>query len=287
MRWAVLFMALLASLLTWFEGKSQACCMELEPRILDRPGYQVISVYVPASSHYQVVPVVSSSLALLPDLVTKAPGKPIAGINAGFFDPSNKETTSYVVSQGKTLANPVDNRNFVENPDLYPYLEQMLNRSEFRVLECHGKRRFDIARHRDPVKRSCQKIHSLQAGPNLFEKNAAEKEAFIAYRDGKRVRDAVGIDAKNARSAIGIDQDGGVILAMAAMKPVVDGLSGVSLNEMSEIMHELGATEALSLDGGSSSTLWVGGQTYFGKLDKSFNPVKRPIKSALVVTREE
>ncbi len=60
-----------------------------------------------------------------------------------------------------------------------------------------------------------------------------------------------------ARSAIGLTPSGLVILATVHTR--LSG-GGVSLTDMAQIMQQLGATDALNLDGGSSSTLYLGGQ---------------------------
>jgi Phosphodiester glycosidase len=287
MRWTVLLMVVLAGLFSGLGVHLKAYGEDLQPKKMDRPTYQVVYVEVPPNSRYSIIPVVADGLDPLPKLVDKVKKVAVAAINAGFFDPSNKQTTSYITGGGFLLANPVDNRNFVENPDLYPYITDMLNRSEFRVMEHKGQEVYMIAKHRDPLKHGYKLIHSLQAGPNLFDVDAVEKEAFVVIKNNQRIRDPLGVDRKNARSAIGIGKDGTLILAMAAMKPLPNNLGGVTLSEMAGIMRELGATQALSLDGGSSTSFWMGGETYYGKLDKSENSVKRPIKSALVVIREE
>ncbi len=280
------FLGMLGSLFQATSHADRLPSVTLEPQQMERPNAEITYLRIPAHSAYEVLPIVSQKLEVLPDLVAKFHAGAIAAINAGYFDPANHETISYVVQDGKLIANPVDNRNFVENPDLYPYITQMLNRSEFRVLDCHGKRVYSIAKHRDPLKFRCKLVHSLQAGPDLFDSKALEAEAFVAFKKEKRIRDPLGIDRKNARSALGLDDEGNVILAMAAMKPFANNeVTGVTLSEMATIMQELGAMKALSLDGGSSTSFWFSGETCYGKLDKSSNPVKRPIKSALVVAK--
>ncbi|MBW4521948.1 MAG: phosphodiester glycosidase family protein [Scytolyngbya sp. HA4215-MV1] len=59
------------------------------------------------------------------------------------------------------------------------------------------------------------------------------------------------------RSAIGRTADG-TILIVAVHKKL--GGAEVSLNEIAQIMQQLGAIDALNLDGGSSTTLYLGGQ---------------------------
>ena len=62
---------------------------------------------------------------------------------------------------------------------------------------------------------------------------------------------------KASRSAIGVTSQG--ILIMAAVHNRVGG-RGASLPEMAQIMQQLGAVDALNLDGGSSTSLALGGQ---------------------------
>lgn len=59
------------------------------------------------------------------------------------------------------------------------------------------------------------------------------------------------------RSAIGVTPAGDVILAAIHYSP---GDRGPTLAETAQIMQQLGAQDALNLDGGNSSTLYLGGQ---------------------------
>ena len=60
-----------------------------------------------------------------------------------------------------------------------------------------------------------------------------------------------------SRSAIGQTADGKILIVTAQYNSV--GL-GATLSDMAEIMQQLGAVNALNLDGGSSTTLYLGGQ---------------------------
>ena len=113
--------------------------------------------------------------------------------------------------------------------------------------------------------------------------NTSVAEAFTAYQDGKQIRDAIGSNNPNARSAVGITDSGDIILAMVAQKPDSPTNSGISLSELSDFLTTLGVTKAMNLDGGSSAALYHQGNTYYGKVDREGNKVKRPIKSALLV----
>jgi hypothetical protein len=62
---------------------------------------------------------------------------------------------------------------------------------------------------------------------------------------------------KASRSAIGQTADGNLLIA--AVHTNLDG-TGATLTDIAQIMQQLGAVNALNLDGGSSTTLYLGGQ---------------------------
>jgi exopolysaccharide biosynthesis protein len=39
----------------------------------------------------------------------------------------------------------------------------------------------------------------------------------------------------------------------------------------------------MNLDGGSSSSFYYKGKTFYGKVNENGNPIKRPVKSALLI----
>lgn len=57
----------------------------------------------------------------------------------------------------------------------------------------------------------------------------------------------------------------------------------MSLPELANFMKSLGVKEALNLDGGSSSSLYYQGKTFYGKVDLEGKTIKRPVKSVLVL----
>ncbi len=76
--------------------------------------------------------------------------------------------------------------------------------------------------------------------------------------DGKaeRFSDAF-VQERAARSAIGQTADGRILIVSAQNRTLG---AGATLSEMAQIMQQLGAVNALNLDGGSSTTLYLGGQ---------------------------
>jgi exopolysaccharide biosynthesis protein len=205
----------------------------------------------------------------------------IAVINAGFFDPKNQKTTSYVFSKGRLIEDPRQNERLVNNPELQSQMKQILDRSEFRSYLCGKEYHYDIVLHSDRVPSSCKLFDVVGGGPQLLPKNTSQEEAFIVYEGNKVVKDALGSSQPNARSAVGMTKDKQVIFLMAAQRSDIN--SGMSFAEMVTFLKSLGVEKAMNLDGGSSASLYYRGETFHGKVDKDGNVVKRPVKSVLLV----
>jgi hypothetical protein len=232
-------------------------------------------VTIPAGSPYLVRASLAPTVSSVKDFA--AEGQAIAAINAGFFDPNNAKTTSYVFMTRQLVGDPTQNERLTENPKLQPYLKQIFNRSEFRRYQCSGTVRYAIARRQDDRPQGCQLIDAVGGGPRLLPELTAIEEAFL---DLQNHRDAIGINQRNARSAVGITPEGTVLLVMAAQKP-----DGISLPELATVMKQLGAEQALNLDGGTSSALFYQGKVIYGKVDESGKVLQRPVKSVLWVAK--
>jgi Phosphodiester glycosidase len=200
-------------------------------------------------------------------------------LNAGFFDPNNQKSTSHATINGKVVADPKANEGLTQNPKLKPYLAAIFNRSEFRRYDCKGNVRYEIARHSAPIPADCKPMDAIGGGPQLLPKLTAQEEAFFDPSTG---RDPIGLLQPNARSAIGLTATGDVLLVMA-QSPQNGG--GVSLPQLATWLGELGATQALNLDGGSSSSLYYDQQTIVGKTTDQKAPTARSIKSVLRVRK--
>lgn len=246
------------------------------------PHSMVHVLTIPVGSGYMVTPIVAQTLASVEDLAQR-PGT-IAVINGGFFDPQNAKSTSYVVTQGRQTADPQQNERLINNPDLAAYMDKILNRSEFRQYRCGALITYDITLHQSPVPPGCELINALGAGPQLLPQSTAVAEGFIDNANG---RDALGSQSPNARSAVGMTQTGTIVWVMAAQKPESPTGSGLTLSELTEFMRSLSVARAMNLDGGSSTALYYQGKTIYGKLDAAGKPVKRAVKSALLVSESK
>ncbi|BAT54896.1 unknown protein [Nostoc sp. NIES-3756] len=233
---------------------------------------------IPANSLFVVTGAISPKVNTVEEFAQKH--KTIAIFNAGFFDPANQKSTSHVVIAGQRMADPKDNERLVNNPQLKPYLNLIFNRSEFRRYLCGKITRYAIALHNESPPADCRLIDAIGAGPRLLPQLTSEQEGFVDRTNG---RDALGSEQPNARTAVGITRDGSIILVMVAQKPSQPSNSGISLIQLAQLMKTLGASEAMNLDGGSSSSLYYKGKTVYGKVDLQGKYIKRPVKSVLLV----
>ncbi|HBN08179.1 MAG TPA: hypothetical protein DD435_05900, partial [Cyanobacteria bacterium UBA8530] len=134
------------------------------------------------------------------------------------------------------------------NPSLKPYLKGILGRSELRI----GKSGCRIEAHSAPYEKDF--LASLQAGPRLLPELRLEKEAFLAFRGKKVLRDPLRFRVKIRRSAVGIRKNGEIVFLFLEKGDVF---------QLREEMRALGCSEAMALDGGSSSAL-AAGKRFFG-----------------------
>lgn len=246
------------------------------------PAATVHVVTIPDPVRYPVRVAVVDELARVDQIASQLCGERecvTTALNAGFFDPNNGLTTSYVVKDGALVADPNQNERLVGNPDLASYMDRILNRSEFRRYDCGGTPSYDITFHQEPVPAGCALVDAVGAGPQLLPQDTSVEEGFV---DRAARRDALGSQSPNARSAVGLKADGSVVLVMVAQVPGVSP-SGMTTGEVAELMGDRGVTQALNLDGGSSSTLIYDGTTHYGRLNNAGEQVQRPVKSILWV----
>jgi hypothetical protein len=248
---------------------------ELKYEIKTVAGAIVHIVTVPNHRHYQVRPILSKKVAGVDELAKS--NKAIVGVNAGFFDPSNQQTTSHVLIDGVIVADPQTNPRLIENPKLKPLLGKIFNRSEFRRYDCEGQPTYDIQPHDQPILGGCKLVDAIGGGPGLLPELTASPEAFWDQASG---RDPIGMNQPNARSAIGITANQEILLVMVAQTKIG---GGINLPELGKLMQSIGAVKAMNLDGGTSSVLFYRDQLFYGKRNGSNQPEGRPVKSAIVV----
>lgn len=121
----------------------------------------------------------------------------------------------------------------------------------------------------------CKMECAFAAGPNLVING--EKNVDITEQNFS----SVFANTRTARSAIGLKKDGTVILLTVDGKQ--KGVSeGVTLYEMADIMLNLGAYQAMNLDGGSSTQMAVEGRM----VNVPTNKLGAKVTNAVIVVRK-
>lgn len=113
--------------------------------------------------------------------------------------------------------------------------------------------------------------HALGGGPRLLTKGQVTVNGT-----SERFRPDL-VNGRHPRTAVGTTADGEIVIV------VVDGRSsfsrGVTLVELATLMKERGCSDAVNLDGGGSSALWIAS----GVVNFPSDGVERPVANALAL----
>lgn len=171
-------------------------------------------------------------------------------INAGYFDPNNEKTISYIVSDNVTIEDPHFNEALTTNPVLRKHLDKIYNRTEFRIIRCDdtNELKYEIAPHNAPVAFGCNIKTSAQGGPLILPELRLEEEFFIVKKDDEIIRESCSVLHQVARTIIGIKDGNAHILIFTDKHPA-------TLFEVQEYCKKIGLERAMAFDGGSSTSL--------------------------------
>lgn len=202
-------------------------------------------------------------------------------INAGFFDFKNQKTVSYVTIDGELVLNPEENENLTNNVHLKPYMDKILNRSEFRVLRNEQDKSllYDIAPHRDSVPEGYKLVHAIQGGPGLVPDLRLEEEFFVLTDDdGNIINESASSLHRYARTLLGIKNNNVYFIIATTEHPV-------SLPEASEMLKNAGFEKAMAFDGGGSVSVDYRDNELHIISDKNYTA--RKLKSFFIVEQEK
>lgn len=173
----------------------------------------------------------------------------ILTINTGFFDPETGKTMSYIVTDRNTAVDPMFTDSLLYNPILSRNREKILNRTEFRIVECNNKYKYEIAPHKSDVDFGCAIITSAQGGPMILPQLRLEEEFFIVKDEyGNITRESASVLHKTSRTIIGIKDEEAHILIITDKNPM-------DIYEVQKLCKSLGFDRAMAFDGGSSTSL--------------------------------
>lgn len=195
-----------------------------------------------------------SSSNLITNKEAHLTGKSKLTINAGFFDPKNQKTISYIINDYQTSDDPIFNEGLMYNAVLRRNLQKILNRTEFRILNCDNKYKYEIAQHNSKVDFLCSIKTSAQGGPQLLPNLRLEEEFFIVKdEEGNIIRESASVLHKVPRTLIGIkNTEGGkqeVHIFIATNK------HPLTIYEARDLCAHYGLDSAMAFDGGSSTSL--------------------------------
>lgn len=162
--------------------------------------------------------------------------KAIAAINGSFFDLRQGGAVVYLQKNGKTIAENYDNSPFC----------------------CSGAYTMDYEGNIDIIQKpdtgwgySSLYKDMMAGGPILIDENVICKKDSIRFNL-----------IRHPRTAIGITQNDHFLMV------TVDGrnsrAAGMNIHELTDFMLELGCKDALNLDGGGSTTLFIKGKSETG-----------------------
>jgi len=119
---------------------------------------------------------------------------------------------------------------------------------------------------------------SFKTTPDLTDVRTAIGGGPVLIRDGK-IREFTGQQPRHPRTAIGWNDECFFLLVVDGRQI---GLSiGMSFPELAEFMLKLGCTEAMNLDGGGSSTLWLDGKIMNSPSDRQ----ERAVANGLILLK--
>lgn len=142
--------------------------------------------------------------------------------------------------------------------------------------------RFELQLDGEPAELSAEH-HLLNGGPGLLRDGAV---ALTDAQGGFRHPDnpffgLTWVDGPNPRTLVGRTASGR-LLAVVCDGRQPDWSVGLPLRDAARVMQHLGATDAMNLDGGGSSTLVVRGQV----VNRPSDGAERPVSDALLILAE-
>ena len=193
--------------------------------------------------------------------------KAIVALNGSFFDVEKGGSVAYLESNGQVIAR---NRNSKEK---WAKTDSLLNGAI--VIEQSGKLRIEIAKPVRYYEESDQEKTVLVSGPILLASGQLlplENSEFVNKRHPRSC-----LCETSSNSILLIAVDGRSEIA-----------SGMNLKELQRLLLKLQCSNAINLDGGGSTTLWVdNGKTQAIINQPSDKEGERPVSNILLIKAEK
>lgn len=161
--------------------------------------------------------------------------KAVAAINAGFFDMKKGGSVTYLEEDNQTISNTKNARTKWAQPDsLINGVIIYTNSNELKIDTFRGDRYYE---------NSTKENFAIASGPLLLRRSIYQKLPNMSFTHKRHPRTCL------------CKKDDSIIFI------VIDGRSeyadGMSLVEAQKYLSDLGCIDAINLDGGGSSTMWM------------------------------
>lgn len=224
-------------------------------------------IEIPARSHRRLAFAFDSARTEVSALAAKS--NAYAAINGSFFDMNLGNPVCYLRIDGTALGENTPSKNDSVNRKYYQYASIVLRNGRAALVVPDSNRKWE-----DGLRDS----NIMTSGPMLLKGGKA-----VEQRD-----DRTFVCNRHNRTALGIKPDGTTLLV------VVDGrfkhkAEGLSLPELQRVMRWLGCTEAINLDGGGSTTMYVHDRPHDGVVNYPSDngdydhEGQRPVSNAILV----
>lgn len=188
----------------------------------------------------------------------------LAAINGSFFDMANGNPVCYLRVDGQLLGENTPQKNDSVNRKYYQYATLTLGPT--RLLVPDSNRCWENILSNGDI---------MTAGPMLLRNGE-----YVPQRDDRSF-----VTRRHNRTALGLRPDGTTILLVAdgRFKHKAEGLS---LTELERVMRWLGCSDAINLDGGGSSTMYIknsGVVNYPSDNNRHDHEGERPVSNAILL----
>lgn len=186
----------------------------------------------------------------------------LAAVNAGFFDMKNGGSVSYILINGEII-----------NEDTTGWgRAKLLNGAILK--DKHGQVYIDEVKTNYWYDTTDYWEDILVTGPLLLENGGTTMYSQVTFNLKRHPRTAVCIDGDNQT------------LWLATIDGRHPQSAGMTIPELSMLMHSLGCQDAVNLDGGGSTTMWIEGEgvvNYPSDNQKFDHEGERPVSNVLII----
>ena len=210
-----------------------------------------------------------SDTILTPVSILAQRSKAYAAVNGSYFDMDLGNPVCYLRIGGQPVGENTPANNDSINRKYYQYASISLRNGRPR-LRVPDSNRLSEERWKDS--------NIMTAGPMLLRKGK-----LVEQRD-----DRTFVTNRHNRTALGVRKDGTVVLLVADGR-FKNKAEGLSLYELQRVMLWLGCTDAINLDGGGSSTMYIKGKPYDGIVNypsdnnRHDHEGQRPVSNAILI----